>query len=474
MASPSKPAPWHLPLACAAGLALLVAGTPAGAIEWNFAKRVETGVFYTDNVRAAPDGFEESEWVYSLQPGITVGATSPRGRMDLRYDAQALWYQDNSEFDDIYHNVRGDGQLILVPNRLFVDGLARYQQVNIDPFRRLTTGNITQTGNRADVAIYGFSPWYTRTFGNWGEALTRFTYNAVRYQDTATIRTRAQDSDHNAIYGQLGSQRGTPGLSWQTTVGYQRTDFLYSPEIEYARAALDLGYPVGLRTRATLTVGLESDFLGDRSAGGFDEEFWLVGFATEPTDQQSFSASVGRRFFGTTWEMRWRRQGTRGDLEVSYTEVPSTANQNLIDGGGGLVGDVGGLPTLNADLFLARRLTGRATYNLTRTRLAADVYGERRERAEGEGLDDEVYGLRLSADWDAATRTRVNGYVSYERRDLNRTQGFSDRYELGVNVRRNLTRLFFAEARYSYLTRDVDFGVDYAINTVGLIFGAEF
>ena len=474
MARPSNPAPWRPPLAGTAALALLLASAPAGAIEWDLAKRVETGVFYTDNVRAAPDGFEESEWVASLQPGITLSATSARGEMDLRYDAQALWYQENSDFDDVYHNFRGDGQLILVPNRLFLDGLARYEQVNIDPFRRLTTGNIAQTDNRADVAIYGFSPWYTRAFGNWAESLTRFTYNAVRYQDTDTIRTRAQDSDHNAIFGQLGSQRGKPGLSWQTTVGYQRTDFLYSPEIEYSRAALDLGYPVGLRTRVTGTVGIESDFLEDRSAGGFDEEFWLVGFATAPTELQSFSASIGRRLFGTTWEMNWRRQGTRGDLDVSYTEVPSTANQNLIDGSGGLPGGTAGLPTLNADLFLARRLTGRATYNLTRTRLAASVYGEQRERAATEGLDDEVYGLRLSADWDAAIRTRVNGYVSYERRDLSRVQGSSERYELGLSVRRNITRVLFAEARYNYLTRDVDFGADDGINTVGIIFGAEF
>jgi hypothetical protein len=474
VARPSKPAPVGRPLVASGALVLAMAGAPAGAIEWDFVPRVELGQYWTDNVTAAPKGFEESEWITALTPGFSLRGVSPRGQVDLQYQAQALWYQDNSDFDDVYHNLLGNGQYILVPNRLFVDGFARYDQENIDPFGRLSSGNIIQTGNRTDVAVYGFSPWYTQSFGDWGETLTRFTYYGVRYQDTDDTRVRVQDSDHNAIRTQLGSQQGKPGLSWLGSVGYQRTDFLRAPEIEYGRAALDLGYPVGLRTRATFTAGLESNFLEDRTAGGFDEEFWAVGFEWEPSEFQSLAMSIGDRFFGTSFEMHWRRRGTRGDLDVSYTEVPSTANQNLIDGDRGFGSNTSGLPALDADLFLAKRLSARATYNLPRTRLAARLYAEDRERPFGEGLDDEVYGLRLSADWDAAVRTRVNGFVRYERRDFGETRGSSNLYELGAGVRRDLTQMFFTELRYSFLSRDFNTGADYDINTVGILFGAEF
>jgi hypothetical protein len=191
------------------GSCALLAGAPAAlAVEWDFSQRVSAGVYWTDNVTAAPKGFEESEWVASVSPGFSFQLDSPRGEATLEYDAQALWYQDNSDFNDVYHQFLGNGQLVVMPQKLFVDGFARYDQQNIDPAGRVGTGNLIQTGNRTDAAMYGFSPWYTDRFGQWGEGLARFTYQAVRYQNTDQTATRVQDSDTNSIYTMLGSQAG--------------------------------------------------------------------------------------------------------------------------------------------------------------------------------------------------------------------------------------------------------------------------
>ena len=466
---------------CAVAMTLgvsLAAALPAGqaaAAEWDFTPRIRATQHWTDNVTAAPSGFEESEWITAVTPGFTLGLEGPRGQMDLSYEAQALWYRDNSEFDDVYHSLLGNGQLVLVPNRFFVDGFARYDQENIDPTQRLTTGNIFQTGNRTDVGVYGFSPWYTQRFGDWGETLVRYSYQGVRYRDTDDTAVRVQDSDRNSIEGRIGSPRDRPGLSWGASASYQRTDFEFVPEFEYARAALDFGYPVGARTRVTVTGGMESDVLEDRTTGGFDEEFWLVGLAWNPTDLQSLSVQVGRRFFGTSFELDWQRRGTRGDLSVSYREEPTTANNRLLDGEGVFAGGRPGLPALDPEVYLSKRLTASGTYNLTRTRLAASLYGEKRERSiEDQGVDDEVYGVRLSADWDAAPRTRVNVFTRYERRDFGGTLRTSDYYQLGAGVRRDLTRTLFASFDIAHLRRDFDARDDYRINTASISIGAEF
>ena len=261
-------------VAIAAAVALS-AGT-VNAADWEFTPRVNASQNWTDNVTAAPDGLEESEWITAVSPGFTLAMDGPRGELDLSYDAQALWYWDNSDFDDVFHNLDGTGQLIVLPNRLFIDGFARYDQENIDPAGQVTSGNLLRTGNRTDAGVYGFSPWYTQRFGDWGETLVRFSYQGVRYRNTDDTSVNVQDSDTNRIQAQLGSPQGTPRLSWTTSIDYQRTDFEFAPEFEYGRAALDLGYPLGLRSRVTATGGLESDFLEDRSVGGFEESFWLV------------------------------------------------------------------------------------------------------------------------------------------------------------------------------------------------------
>ena len=449
--------------------------SPGLAADWDFTPRVSAGQYWTDNVTAAPSGLEQSEWVTTLEPGFSLGLDSIRGEATLDYEAQAAWYRDNSDFDDVYHRLDGNGQLILQQDHLFVDGFARYDQVNVDPTRRVSTGNLLQTNNRSDAAVYGFSPWYTNRIGNWAEGLARFRYQGVRYRNTDDTTVRVQDSDTNSVEGRLGSQRGKPGLSWDASVSYQRTDFEFVPEFEYGKAELELGYPVGLRTRLTVSGGLESDVLTDRSAGGFDESFWFVGVEWNPTQLQSLRARVGDRFFGTAYELDWRRRGTRGDLFVTYTEEPTTANQNLFDPDNVFNDYRPGSPTLDPEVYLRKRLSVGMNYDLARTRMTASVYAEKRERDElSSGLDDEVAGLRFNAVWDAAARTRVTGTVRAERRDFGVTLEKSNYYDVGLGLRRDLTRTLFAELLINHVRRDFDFGDSYRINSAGLVFGAEF
>ena len=463
--------------ALSAALAMTLAAGPAAAAEWDFTPRLGASATWTDNVTAAGKGDEESEFITALEPGFRLGVQGPRADLSLDYRAQALWYNDNSDFDDVFHNLHGTGLFTLVPNHFFLDAFARYDQENIDPGGRVSTGNFFRTGNRTDAAVFGISPWYQSRLGDWGEANLRYRYQAVNFRNTDATDLRVRDSDTQSIFGRLGSRQGRPGLSWETRASYSLTDFDAGSEFEYGQAALELGYPVGVRSHVTATLGVESDVASDPTKGGFDESFWYLGYRWEPTDRQRLEARIGERYYGNAYEFSWTRQGTRGDLSVSYTETPTTANQRLFDGEGAFSGGRPGLPALDTGVFLSKRLSGRITYNLVRTQLSANVYFDQRERQGVDPLgarDDEVWGTRLAADWNVAPRTRANFFTRYEDRSVRGSDVSSDLVELGASVRRDLTRTMFTQLRVTHVRRNLETRDDYRVNAVTLSVGAEF
>jgi hypothetical protein len=441
-----------------------------------FTPRVTAGVTWTDNVRASSSN-EESEFIVVLEPGFHLSSESARTQLDLDYSAQGLWYADNSDLNDVFHNLYGTGLFTLVPNHFFLDAFARYDQVHIDPGGRLTSGNLIRTGNRSDAAVYGLSPWYQTRFGRWAEATARYRYQAVNYTNTDPTSFRVRDSDTHSVSAQLGSLRGRPGLSWLTSASYSWTDYDQAGEFEYGRAALDLGYPVGPRTRLTGTFGVESDVANDPAAGGFDAEFWYLGVQWEPTALQSVEARVGNRFYGTAYDFSWARRGARGDLSVSYSENPTTPNQSLFTGDGAFSGGRPGTPWLDAGVYLSKRLNGRLTYRLARTELSALVYAERRERLDDDPLllrDDRVAGVQLGADWAVAPRTVFNLSTRYEQRDARADDRSSDLIELSASLRRDLTAQMYAEARAGHAQRNLATRDDYQVNAVSIYVGMTF
>ena len=457
-------------------LAVVALAAPAavGAAPWEFTPRVAAGQLWTDNIRLAPDGLEESDWITELRPGFTLGTEGPRVRLDLDYDLQALWFNDFSELDDTYHQLDGNGNFVLLPESLFVDAFARYDQQNVDTSGRMTFNNLFDTDNRTDTFVYGASPYHVGRWGGWGESLVRYQYQGVRHSSTDPGAPTIEDSDTNAVSASLGSPVAARGTSWRVDGSYNRTEFEESREFEYTRVALDIGVPVGLRTRLTGTVGQESDVEEDPSQGGLDSSFWYAGFAWQPSELQSLEARVGQRFFGTAWELHWRRRGSRGELMLDYTEEPSTSAGVLGDSGIFVPGTPpGGVGSLNARVFLQKRLSGSAGYEFVRSTVTARVFSDRREYQDAVGGTEKSIGAALEYDWDAAPRTSVGLVANWQR-----TEPESDRRdnysELAASLTRSVTRTLSAILRVSHFQRYSDVDDDYQANMVSAFLQASF
>ena len=72
------------------------------------------------------------------------------------------------------------GNVALVPDSLFLDAFARYDQQAVNIGGRTASSNLFQTDNRTDYFVYGASPYHVGRWSDWGESLVRYQYQAVR------------------------------------------------------------------------------------------------------------------------------------------------------------------------------------------------------------------------------------------------------------------------------------------------------
>ena len=459
-----------------AGLALAfsLAG-PAAAATWEFSPRVSLTEHWTDNVSLSADGQEDSEWITELRPGFALTGEGARTSVQLDYEAQALWFADNSDFNEVYHDARGNGLFELAPESLFLDAFLRYDQQNIDPGGRVSFSNLFNTDNRTDTFVYGLSPYHVGRWGAWGESLLRLRHQAVRYPDSDSTSLNLQDSDTNSAFFSLGSPQARRGFSWQLNGSTSTTDFDDALDFAYDRVALDLGIPVGLRTRLTATAGQESDVDTDRSAGGLDEAFWFVGVEWQPSELQRLEVRVGDRYYGEAFEVHWSRRGSRGELGLDYTEEPTTSSGVLGDDGVFQPGfRPGGLPALDTRVFLRKRLSGRASYEFVRSSLALRIYADERE-FEGDASDTERdYGITLDYDWQLAARMTVGFKADWERRKFASEEREDDLGAVSVRLSRELTRTLSGAFEIGHFFRESDGTFDYDANQASLSVVAQF
>jgi hypothetical protein len=455
-------------------LASLLLPALAAAAEWEFDPSFDVGASWTDNVALAADGFDEAEWITEVRPGISVSVDGPRLSGTADYQMQILSFDENSDLDDVFNQFNGFGSLVVLPDSGFIDAYARYDQLNVDTEGQLVFSNFFTTDNRTDFGVAGVTPYHQGKWGNWGESLVRVNYYGIRYRNVDVGAAIPPESNNLDLAAYLGSPDNARGFSWRGSGTYNFTDFDGAENFRYAQTRLDGGVPVGNRTRLTATVGAESDVLADQTGGGLDETLWYVGFEWEPSARQNLQVRGGDRFYGTAWEASWLRRGSRGDLSVDYRETPTTS--------AGIVGDdslfLPGFATidigsLDGRAFLLKRMTGRATYELTRSALEARVYSDRRDFLDAAGGQQDALGFTILYGWEATTRTLVGVTVNWEQREFDGDRQ-NDFGEVTLRVTRTITRIFSAELRLSHFLRNSNFDVDYSANLISLFVLAQF
>lgn len=314
-----------LPAARSFAGAMLLLPFHSYAGDWKVTPSLSLKETYTDNVRLATPGNEQSDFITQINPGISVSGTGSHLKFDGRYTMQNIFYANDSGPTSINHQLSANGNVELLDDLFFVDGRASISQQNISAFGPQTTDNTNITGNVTNVTTYSISPYLRHRFKNFASGEARYTHDSV-----STGANGLSDSQSDRILLGLTSGTDFGRLGWGLNYNKQQLDSTNGQTVDLETYSGNLRYRVTPQFGLTATGGEEKNSyqsLTGKSGGSY----WTGGFAWNPSQRTSISANAGQRFYGNTYSLNANHRSRRTFWSVSYSEdITTTRDQFLI------------------------------------------------------------------------------------------------------------------------------------------------
>ncbi len=347
---------------------------------------VTLGELYTDNLMLAPSGKpKQTSWITEIQPFIKSAYSGSRLSGVFDYTLTGYLYQGQSRHNQLAQNLDTHGTLTLLPQHFFLDGSALYGREVINSELPVGSGTFFLDNNRANVTRATLSPYWVQDLGEVGTATLRYGYGRVLY-DTKGIPARNNDllagiSDitSNLLQFNLVSPQYE---TWSWNLGYsdQRIEFGSGQKSRFATAKLGAAIPIRENVSLLADVGKENKFLADGTVDVLGASFWDTGIEWSNT-LNKFKVLVGHRFYGHSYQLYWTRTGALLTTTLDYVEQPTDINQQLLGQGVDVIPSIGlqGIPSLREKrVYLMKRATASATYEMPKGMLRVTLYNERR------------------------------------------------------------------------------------------------
>jgi uncharacterized protein (PEP-CTERM system associated) len=444
-------------------LVCLLATAPAWAGDWKFTSGIALSERFSDNVDLAANGQAESDWITEVSPRISMSRAGGRAKANVDYSLQGLLYANDSDQNDVRHNLNGRATAELAKDFFFFDATARisHQLLNLADAGGL--GDAVGSGNTTSVGSYSLSPYLKHRFGSAATVEARVTQDGVFIGDSSL-------SDTNSTRYQLSAVGGNyfPPLSWG--VSYTKSDTRNSGtgasdsgnEAASANARYRLTRKFGLLAQASHE---KNDFanvsnrLQDYSSYGLgvfytpsrrvsmdvlyndsDNGSFISGSLTlNPTLRTSLVATTSERAYGRTYSLNLAHRTRKTNWSLRYSDDLTTSQQQLINQVGVeiytcptglesvippalpsspacvlLLQGVAPISSLVDQTYVSKTLSGTVSYRLRRSSFALSIYDTKREFQSLLGSNDETRGLQASWSLKPAAHTTftLSGGVS--------------------------------------------------------------
>lgn len=284
--------------------------------------RLGVAATYTDNIRLATRGSEQSDFVTQLTPELSVIANSRRMNGRLDYAMENLSYARAKGDLTTNHQLAAIAQGELVSRLFFVDARASISQQAVSPFGPQSLDSLSLTDNRTDVRTLSVSPYFRHSFGQEAAGEVRFRRSMV---DTDTKGLVADRTDQYILALQSGPSFKTIG--WGVNYSHQDLSYPGSGPIEFETVSTDVRYKLSPKVGLLGTIGHERNTyvsIAEKPEGAF----WLAGVSWTPSARTYLQAQAGNRFFGRTYALTSSHRTRRSVWSLSYNEeISSTAAQ---------------------------------------------------------------------------------------------------------------------------------------------------
>lgn len=303
---------------------------------WRITPRLSIGSTYSDNIRLVPDD-TESDVIFQVDPGISLRKKGERLNLRLEYTAQSLFYNNNSDSNQVNNNLLTFGTAELYQDHLFLDGYGSISQVPVVSSGRVDVGNlganggalsnlglfsnvalnvlpmassilnpidifsdIALTDNQTTESTFGISPYWRQDINNWVEVLLRYRYENVSYSGTDypdEENSNLSDSQINSINFDLNSGHNFDVLKWSLKYFYLKQDS-DTQDDENNREEKITGR-ADYRLNKIWTLVAESGYVDNESTSFSDNDngfYWGLGTTWKPNNYYSLTGLYGLNY----------------------------------------------------------------------------------------------------------------------------------------------------------------------------------
>jgi hypothetical protein len=341
------------------------------ALSWTATPSVQAQEIYSDNIRLAPSGREQSAFVTALNPGLAINANSPRSTWNFRYQMQNLYNAGGNNGFNIYNQLQSNSHNIFIPNKLFLDSFSTIGQQNVNNFRP-GADNINGSANSTNVYNFGFSPYWTPRFGNFAFGTARVNFNTIATSgnsaldnninpELATIldnnRNTISDSVNLAETINLNSGAFFQRVKWNLSFNNNQNYRINSPNVSFQNANGRVSTSINQKFSVFAQGGYSNNDYQSTTGSNNSGFYYTAGGQWKPSQRYSITAGAGNNSYVTVYVSPMQRL----DWTITYSNNAVGTNFGQYSGvnGGGNSG--GNWQTaLN---YRTRRSTWKLTHN---------------------------------------------------------------------------------------------------------------
>lgn len=301
---------------------IAISQAPFGvAADWRIEPTLSLRETYTDNVNNATRGNEKSDFVTEISPGVNVTATGRRLKLDASYIMRNQLYANGGQGSTVVNDLNGTAFAELVDDLIFLDATANMSRQNLSAFGPQSSNNSYSNTNQTNLRNLRVSPFARYRFGNTANTELRYTHTA-----TSSSTAGFSNAQTDAISARVDSGTSFYTLGWGLRFDKANTHYTESESQQSQSQGGNLRYRVNNQFSLTGTGGYES-FSYQTDGEKPEGKYWSTGFIWAPSERTTLEASVGRRYYGTSYALNAANRSRYVTSTVTYSEDITTAQE---------------------------------------------------------------------------------------------------------------------------------------------------
>ena len=307
----------------ATAVTLVLSGS-AWASDWKLGASVTARETYTDNVTLGAGGPAKSDWITEITPTFTAKKVGARLKVDASYSNQNLFYANDSNRNQTYHQLNAKANAELLENEVFLDTAATISQASISPLGASGVDNTSATGNVTSVQTFVVSPYWIHRFGSAATLNARYTISEVS-NDSGIFSS----SLSNSVNVSLNSGSDFGRVSWGLNYSDSIANYAGRSDVGFTSTSASLGYQVFHRVRLTGTVGDEQNSYASSAGTKTGGTFWNTTVTWAPSLRTTLDLGFGHHYYGSTRNMKFSTRGVYSQWTANYSEAVTTSNNQF-------------------------------------------------------------------------------------------------------------------------------------------------